>query len=116
VFDPAANLPRDDLVLGGPGGEVMHLEVQGRALFSDGRPCMLWPLPPPMPPSASRRVDRVLICYDRSYLTDVFFGQLVEKYVNVEDRRDFLFQLEPRGATESRTRMRADQFPFRTDH
>jgi signal transduction histidine kinase len=115
ALDPHSILPRDDLVRGGPGGDVVHLEVRGRALFIDGRPCMLWPLPSLSPPRASSRMDRVLICYDFRYLKDIFLPRLLEKHSTSEDRSDFLFRLEPRGRAAAGTMMTLDQLHFRPD-
>ena len=115
TLDPRSILPADDLVPGGPSGDVVHLEVQGRALFVDRRPCMLWPLPIFRVPPESPRLDRVLICYDLGYLTDIFFPRLLEKYSTAEDRNDFLFQLEPRGPVAAGTLMTIDQLHFRPD-
>jgi signal transduction histidine kinase len=114
-LDPRSILPRDDLVRDGAGGDVVRLEVRGRALLIDGRPCMLWPLPSLPPPPGSPRMDRVLICYDLRYLKDTFLPRLLEKPSTAEDRGDFLFQLEPRGPVTSGTMMAVDQLHFRPD-
>lgn len=61
------------------------------------------------------RFDRLLICYDLTYLTDTFFTHLLEKYSTEEDRNDFLFQLGPRGPVASATVITVDQFHYRPD-
>lgn len=116
TVDPRSILPADDVVPGRGGRDAVHLEVQGRALFVDERPCMLWPLPPPSTPPESPRLDRVLVCYDLRYLTDTFLPRLLEKYLSVEDRGDFVFHLEPRGrASSSGAVITASQFHYRPD-
>jgi signal transduction histidine kinase len=115
TLDPRSILPLDDLVPERGRGDVVHLEVQGRALFVDGRPCMLWPLPPVSAPPVSPRLDRVLICYDFGYLTDTLFPHLLETHSTAEDRGDFLFDLGPRGPVGSGTVMTANQFNVRPD-
>jgi signal transduction histidine kinase len=115
TLDPRSILPDDDLVPSGRRGDVVHLEVHGRALFADGRPCFLWPLPVFSAPPESPRLDRVLICYDFRYLTDTFLPRLLEKYSTAEDRNHYLFHLGPRGTVVSGTVFTADQFHYRPD-
>jgi signal transduction histidine kinase len=115
VLDPRSILPRDDLVRRGSGSDVIHLEVQGRALFIDGRPCMIWPLPSFLPSLDLLRMDRVLICYDLRYLKDTFLPRLLEKHAASEDRSDFLIELEPRGPVAAGTIMTLDQLHYRPD-
>jgi signal transduction histidine kinase len=116
TLDPRSILPADDLVPGRRSRDVVHLEVQGRALLVDERPCMLWPLPPLSTPPESPRLDRVLVCYDLRYLTDTFFPRLLERYLSAEDRGDFVFLLEPQSrASSSGAVMTAYQFHFRPD-
>jgi hypothetical protein len=115
TLDPRSILPAEDLVSSRSRGDVLHVAVNGRALFVDGRPCVLWPLPIFRAPPESPRFDRLLICYDLSYLADVFFPRLLEKYSAAEERNDFLFHLEPRGPVASGTVMTVDQFHHRPD-
>jgi signal transduction histidine kinase len=115
TVDLRSILPHDDLVPGGRKEGIVHLEVQGRALFIDGAPCFLWPVPIFSAPPESTRLDRVLICYDLRYLTDTFFPRLLEKYSTAEDRSDFLVHLGPRGPVASGTVMTTGQFEYRPD-
>jgi Histidine kinase-, DNA gyrase B-, and HSP90-like ATPase len=41
ALDPRSLLPADDLVPERTGGAVLHVQVQGRALFVNGQPCMV---------------------------------------------------------------------------
>jgi signal transduction histidine kinase len=115
TLDQHSILQGNDLVPGGTPGDVVHLEVRGRTLFLEGRPCMLLPLPSPSLPPDSQRMDRVLVCYDLRYLRDTFLPQLLEKHSTVEDRTEFLFQLEPHGPADAGAMMTVDQLHFRGD-
>jgi signal transduction histidine kinase len=115
ALDPRSMLPADDLVPQGARGGVLHLQAHGGALFVDGQPCILWPLPTFRAPPELPRFNRLLICYDLSYLTDAFFPHLLATHSAADDRNDFLFHLGPRGPVASGTVMTADQFHYRPD-
>jgi hypothetical protein len=97
------------------GGGTVHAQVRGLALYVDGEPCLLRPIPTlPMPPGPLQ-MSWVLIRFDLSSLTSSVFPRLLERHSISEDRSEYLFRIERKDSAGAEVVTVEDVFRFRPD-
>jgi signal transduction histidine kinase len=83
--------------------------------FTQGQPYLLRMLPTFWEPAGPPRMNWVLIHYNLDYLAGAVFPQLVEKNVSAEERVQFRFQIDPKGANTLGTIVAAGALRNRPD-